>query len=230
MRFSRSTRRSVLRDHFTADGAPQLQLSGKPQKEGRKRRLTAIMIGTVLAGGAAFAATNWVVGLTAGSSAQGQSATISNLTIAAVSTPSPTNLLYPGGTGDALIKITNPNAFPVTITALQLPTNAIYAAGYSDAGLTTANATCTATGGSASNVSWNFATGTSGTTHTLTTPLTVAGNGTLTVTLTNDVAMGATSPSSCAGTYFKMPSFVGVTATGGAGTATTSPATDAWTS
>ncbi len=229
MRFSRSNDRSVVRDHFTADGAPQLQLSGKPQREGRKRRLTAITVGAVLAGGAAFAATNWVVGLTAGSSAQGQSATISNLTIAAIATPSPTNLLFPGGTGDAVIKITNPNAFPVTITALQLPADTTYAAGYSNSTLTTTNPTCTATGATASLVSWNFSSAAIGSSHTLTTPLTVAANGTLTVTLTNDVAMGATSPSSCAGNYFMMPSFTGVTATGGAGTPTTSPATDAWT-
>jgi hypothetical protein len=50
------------------------------------------------------------------------------------------------------------------------------------------------------------------------------------VTFTNDASMGAASPAACESTFFSMPSLTGVTATGGAATATTSPATDAWTS
>ena len=71
----------------------------------------------------AYAATNWVVGLNAGSSGEGQSATIANLTITAVASPAPGNLLYPGGTGDVVVTIANPNPYPVTITAVQLPAN-----------------------------------------------------------------------------------------------------------
>ena len=52
-----------------------------------------------MVGGGAYAATNWVVGLSAGSSGEGQSATIANLTITAVAAPSATNLLFPGGNG-----------------------------------------------------------------------------------------------------------------------------------
>lgn len=48
--------------------------------------------------------------------------------------------------------------------------------------------------------------------------------------MTNDASMGNSTPSACQSTYFKMPSFTGVTATAGAASATTSPATDAWTS
>lgn len=188
--------------------------------------------GVVLAGGAAFAATNWVVGLGSGSSAQGQSATISNITISAVASPAAGNLLYPGGTGDAVVTISNPNPFPVTITAIQLPTNSTYATGYTTSALTTTQTGCLAA--TPSGVTWNFATSSSGSSHTLTTPLTVAPSGSannpLTVTLTNDTAMATTAPLACAGTYFSMPSLIGVTASGGAGTATTSPATDSWTS
>ncbi len=68
----------------------------------------------------------------------------------------------------------------------------------------------------------------------LTTALTVGASGApnnpLVVTLTNDASMGTSSPAACANTYFSMPSLTGVTATGGAATSTTSPATDAWTS
>ena len=197
-----------------------------------KAKVASSILGVVLAGGAAFAATNWVVGLVAGSSGAGQSANISNLSISAVASPSPTNLLYPGGTGDVVVTISNPNPFPVTITALQLPTNTTYATGYTTSALTTTQTGCLST--TPSDVVWNFASATSGTSHTLTTPLTVgasgASNNPLVVTFTNDASMTAAAPSACANTYFSMPSLTGVTATGGAATSTTSPATDAWTS
>lgn len=193
----------------------------------RRSVVVSAVLGTAMAGGVAFAATNWVVGLSTGSSAESQSASITNLTISAVASPAAGNLLYPGGTGDVVLKVTNPNAFPVTITAVQLPTSTTYANGFSDSALTTANSGCSAA--SPSGVAWNFATSSSGSSHTLSTPVTVAANGTLTVTMTNDAVMSGSAPAACASTYFSMPSLVGVTATGGAGTATTSPATSGWT-
>jgi hypothetical protein len=48
--------------------------------------------------------------------------------------------------------------------------------------------------------------------------------------MTNGASMTAAVPAACEATYFSMPSLTGVTATGGAGTTTTSPATDSWTS
>jgi hypothetical protein len=199
----------------------------RPARWSRRSKVVTGIIGAVASGAAAFAASNWVVGINSGSAAEGQSASINNLTVSAVASPAASNLLYPGGAGDVVLKITNPNAFPVTVTAVQLPTTTTYAAGYSDSALTTANAGCTAT---TSLVSWAFATATNGTTHTLTAPMTAAANSTLTVTLGNDAAMGASAPATCANSYFSMPSLTGVTATGGAATATTSPATSGWTS
>lgn len=172
----------------------------------------------------AGAATLWVVALNGGSSGQGQSTTPVGITITAVNTPSPTNLLYPGGSGDIVATITNTNVGPVTITALTVPANTVFAAGYTNSTLVTTNASCTAI---TSTVTYAFSS--AGGSHTLTTPLTVAGNSTLTVTLTNDAVMGLTAPAACEGTFFSLPSFTGVTATEGAASATTSPATDAWT-
>jgi hypothetical protein len=198
----------------------------------RRTRIVSAVCGIVLAGAGAYAATNWVVGLNAGSSGEGQSATIANLTITAVASPAATNLLYPGGNGDVVVTISNPNPYPVTITAVQLPTNATYATGYTTSALTTTQTGCLAA--TPSGVTWNFSTATSGTTHTLTTAVTVVASGQannpLAVTLTNDASMAATTPAACAATYFSLPSFTGVTATGGAATSTTSPATDSWTS
>ncbi len=190
-------------------------------------RIISGVVGMALVGGGAYAATNWIVGLNAGSSGQSQSATIANLTITAVAAPSATNLLFPGGNGDVVATITNPNAYPVTITGVNLPTNVSYAGGFTTSALTTAQTGCST---STSYVIWNYSTGTSGSVHSLTSALTVAANGSLTVTFTNDASMTVAAPAACAATYFSMAALTGVVATGGAATATTSPATDAWTS
>jgi hypothetical protein len=187
----------------------------------------------MLAGVAAYAATNWVVGLTSNSSGEAQSATIGKLTITAVATPAAGDLLDPGDSGDVVVTIANANPYPVTVTAVQLPTNTTYATGYTTNALTTTRTGCLST--TPSDVTWNFSTSTSGSSHTLTTPLTVAASGKannpLTVTLSDAAFMGASAPWACADTYFSMPSLTGVTATGGGtGTATTSPATSGWTS
>src|SRR5271166_2009409 len=141
----------------------------------RRMKIVSAVCGIVLAGAGAYAATNWVVGLNAGSSGEGQSATIANLSITAVSSPAASNLLYPGGNGDVVVTIANPNPYPVTITAVQLPTNTTYATGYTTSALTTTQAGCLAT--TPSDVIWNYSTGTSGSSHTLTTALTVGASG-----------------------------------------------------
>ena len=177
-------------------------------------------------------ATNWMIQLNTGSSAEGQSGTVSNLTITAVASPAASNLLYPGGNGDVVVTISNSNPYPVTVTALQLPTNTTYATGYTTSALSVTQTGCIAS--TPSDVIWNFSTATSGSSHTLTSALTVNASGQannpLTVTFTNDVSMTAAVPAACVNTYFSMPSLTGVTATGGAATPTTSPATDSWTS
>src|SRR5262249_19289783 len=119
-----------------------------------------------------------------------------------------------------------------TITAVQLPTNTTYAAGYTTSALSVAQAGCAAA--TPSTVVWNFSTGSSGSSHTLTSPLTVgasgAANNPLVVTLTDAAAMGSSAPAACQSTFFSMPALTGVTATGGAATSTVSPAIDGWTS
>jgi hypothetical protein len=207
----------------------------REEPENRRRRrwpsrgglAFAILAGVLVTGGA-YAATNWVVGLSSGSTGQAESATISNLNISAVASPSPSNLLYPGGPGDVVATVQNPNPYPVTITAVLLPANTTYADGYTTSNLSTEQPGCLSS--TPSDVIWNYSTATSGSSHNLTTPLTVAADGTLVVTFTNDATMTDNAPAACAATYFSMPALVGVTATGGAGTATSSPATDSWTS
>jgi hypothetical protein len=137
-------------------------------RNSRRVKVVSAVLGAALVGGGAWAATLWTVGVSAGSSGEGQSATISNLTFSAVAAPSATNVLFPGGTGDVVVTITNPNPYPVTITAIQLPTSSTFATGYTTSGLSTTQTGCLAA--TPSGVAWNFANGTSGTTHTLSTP------------------------------------------------------------
>jgi hypothetical protein len=193
----------------------------------------SIVLGMVVVGAAAYAATNWVVGLASNSSGEAQSATLGKLTITATSSLAPGDLLDPGDSGDVVVSIANANPYPVTITAVQLPTNTTFATGFTSTALTTTQSGCLST--TPSDVTWNFSTATSGSSHTLTTPLTVAASGKannpLVVTLGDDAFMSASAPLACANTFFSMPSLTGITATGGGtGTATTSPATDGWTS
>lgn len=208
------------------------QGTGRAGRWSIKTKVVSAAVGAVMAGGGAYAATNWVVGVNSGSSAQGQSAGISNLTITAVASPSASNLMYPGGTGDVVLTISNPNPYPVTISAVQLPTSTTYANGYTSSALSTQQTGCIAS--TPSDVVWNFSTATSGSSHTLTTSLVVAASGQannpLTVTLTNDASMTTAAPAACASTFFSMPSLTGITASAGGATATTSPATDSWTS
>jgi hypothetical protein len=195
----------------------------------RRVKIVSAVCGSLLVAAGAYAATNWGVGLSAGSSGEGQSATISNLTITAVASPAPGNLLFPGNAGDVVVTIANPNPYPVTISGVNLPTSTTNASGFTTSALATAQTGCSST---TSGVTWNFATSTSSSSHNLQSSLTVgasgAANNPLVVTLTNDALMATTSPAACANTFFSMPSLTGVTATGGSATSTPSPATDAW--
>ena len=131
----------------------------KASRWSRRAKVVSAVCGCVLVAAGAYAATNWVVGLNAGSSGEGQSATIANLTITAVASPAPGNVLFPGGTGDVVVTIANPNSYPVNITAVNLPTSTVQAGGFSNSALTTAQTGCSTT---TSGVTWNFATTTSG--------------------------------------------------------------------
>lgn len=236
-RTMRKVKQEIMSESFiSTDGAATFEDSSSPgfvarlMSISRRSRLSKIvsgLVGMALVGGAAYGVTSWVVGLAAGSSAEGQSAAVTNLTITAVASPASGTLLFPGGVGDAVATITNPNTFPVTLTGVNLPTNITYAGGFTTSALGTAQAGCSTV---TSDVLWNYSTGTSGSAHTFTTPLVVAASGTLTVTLTSDASMTTSAPAACENTYFSMPSLTGIAASGGAATATTSPATDAWTS
>jgi hypothetical protein len=220
----------TLRVRVSGTDSRKVPSSNDSQETSRRRRAKAII---ALASAAGFLmatdvalASNWAVSLNSGSSGQAKAGAAGSLTITATASPSPTNLLYPGSSGDVVISIVNGGSSPVQITALGLPSNTVAAAGYSDSTLQTADTlTCNALN---SFVTWTGG-GTLGASVTLSTPLVVAANNAaspLVVTLTNYASMGPLAASGCQGQYFSMPSLTGVTASVVNATPTASPAVD----
>ena len=141
-------------------------------------QLAALLFTAAMVGGVTYGA--WVVSGAGNGYAKASSSQTLTLADASAST---TAQLYPGGTGDVILKVSNPNAFPVTITD-------VVSAGSptSDKG-----AGCTA------------ATGVSLTAqHSLSAVVAANAVGTV-VTLTGAAAMAGTSDTSCQGAIFTLP-------------------------
>lgn len=135
--------------------------------------------------GLAFAA--WTTSGTGSATAKAKSAqALTTVDVSATTTAT----LYPGATGDAFIRIANPNEYPVNVTAISL--NGTNASITADAG----HSGCTTTG-----VSFTDQTGLS---------IAVAAGGNATETLTGAVAMSNASLNACQGATFTIP----VTVTG----------------
>jgi hypothetical protein len=132
--------------------------------------------------------------------------------------------LFPGGSGDATIRVTNPDSRAVTITGLLVPSPSHYAPGFATPALVGARAGCSSAN---SGVTWQGAAPKGGTPDPLISPLVVAAHSALVVTLTNVAFMQLTAPSSCEGAYFAMPAPTAVTASESGGAPTHSPTTDA---
>jgi hypothetical protein len=184
-----------------------------------------------LARGLAYEATLWTVGLNSGSSGQDKTATVSTRTITALPMRC-SHLLYPHSAGGVVAKITNPNHFTVTITKIKLPISTAHGIGYSTSSLATTTTGCGALA-TESDVTSHYSSGTTRSSHTLATPLTVAAMGQsgdrLTVTLTDDASMG-TASATCEAT-FKTPSLSGAAAyVAGSLTLASRPTTNKWTS
>jgi hypothetical protein len=147
--------------------------------------------------GIAFAA--WVAGGTGQGAAKAGAA--QPLT---VSGGTPTNLLYPGGTGDVAATITNPNPFPVRVTGIS-----------GNGAITSDKQGCDSP---SHGVTFTNQTGT----------WDVPRNGNLGVVLAGAVTMSTDSPDACQGASFSMPLAVAGAAGSGAApgpTTTTAPPT-----
>jgi hypothetical protein len=149
----------------------------KLHRYGLRLSAATIATGALLAAGVAFAA--WTA--TGSGNGYAKAQTVQALTTVDAS-GSTTAQLYPGGTGDVVISVSNPNGFPVTITAVS------------------GNGTITSDKGSACNastgVSFTNATGLS---------QVVAASTTTTFTLTAKASMSSASDNTCQGAVFTIP-------------------------
>lgn len=102
---------------------------------------------------------------------------------------STTAQLYPGGTGDLLVRVSNPNPFAITVTSVT---------GNGTIVTTPTNATCD---------------GATGVTYTDTTGLSqnVGAGAAATFTLANKVSMANTSNNACQGLIFRIPISISAT-------------------
>lgn len=152
---------------------------------GRKRLAFLATVAVLSTAGLVFAA--WLTsGSGSGYAKAGTSQALSTVDVSA----STTATLYPSSTGDVLLRVSNPNPFPVRVTGVSLNgTNANISA---DAG----HAACTTTG-----VSFTNQTG-----LTIDVPAKVGGtNGATTATLTGAAAMSNASLDACQGATFTIP-------------------------
>ena len=144
----------------------------------KKLTIGALFVGIALASSVAFAA--WTTNGTGSGYAKATSA--ANLTTVDASGSTFANQLYPTGTGDLIVKITNTNSYQVTVTAINNGSGSIT----SDKG----SACDASTGVTFTNTagSWVVPAGT-----------------TQTFTLANKVAMSNASDNSCQGAVFTVP-------------------------
>ena len=143
----------------------------------RYRKLTLAGIAALLSltAGAAFA---YFTSSGTGSAAA-STGTMLTVTVAATA-GTPGTPLYPGGTGDVTLRVTNPNAYPVTLVGVA-----------GTGGTITASNACSPTG-----VTFTDRTG-------LSTP--IAASGTTQVDLPGAAAMNTTAANLCQGATFSIP-------------------------
>ena len=145
-----------------------------------KARLALALSAILVVATTAVTFGSWTVSSSAGSG-YSKAKVASSLTLSDASA-STTAQLYPGGTGDIWIKVTNPNPFAVTVTSV------------------TGAGTITSDKGAACDAA-------TGVTFTNTTGLTqsVGAGATVTFSLAGKVAMSNASDNSCQGAVFTVP-------------------------
>ena len=154
-------------------------------KKSSRRLLTLVgSIAMLIVGSIVFAA--WLVpGTGSGYAKAKQAQALTTDDVGATTT----DQLYPGATGDVKVKVNNPNAFPVTVTAVD-----------ANGAVSSDKAACTDVGGDVSKK-----TGVTFTNQTLSANNVVPANGSLTLTLNNAVSMSNQSVNACQGAVFTTP-------------------------
>jgi hypothetical protein len=142
--------------------------------------VTSVIFGVLMASAVAFAA--WTA--TGSGSGYAKAGTAQALTTLDASA-SVTNTLVPGGSGDFAITVSNPNAYPVSVTAVTLNGAAVGSGGIG---------ACTTTGVTISQSAIDA-----------TLPFTVPAGSTHTDVVASGASMGNTSSNGCQGATFTVP-------------------------
>lgn len=154
----------------------------------RWKLITAAGAVAVVAGSALVFAAWTTNGTGSGYAKAGSSQALSAIDVSAGTSAT----LYPGTNGDVLIKISNPNPYPVRVTSITLNgANSDIAADSAHA-----SAGCSNTGPNATGVSFTNATGLT---------LDVPANGSTQTTLTGKASMSNASVDACQGATFTFP-------------------------
>jgi hypothetical protein len=150
-------------------------------------RRTAVLASALLAttgAGVAYAA--WTSnGTGTGTAAAGSAQVLTTITLEGTAVAAG-GLLYPGGTGDVVVKVHNPNPYPVRLTSIA-PNGAVTAVAGTGAG------TCTTTGVTFDGATW------SDDSHV------VGANGDVKFKLADTAHMANTSDDGCQGATFSVP-------------------------
>lgn len=133
--------------------------------------------------------------------------------------------IYPGGTGDVVVSITNRNDIPVRVTAVDLPSSTTYATGYTTRAHTVPRTGCSS---ATSGVAWTRSASGRSSRVPLATPLVIGAHQSATVTMTNGANMRISAPAACEATYFAMPGLIGIGARADARARTSALAVDSW--
>ncbi len=173
-------------------------------------------------GAMVIAGVAWVAGPGTGAPGHAGPRVLVSITAAGVSG---VRAIYPGGTGDVVVAIANPNTVSVRVTALDLPSDTTYATGFTNSAHTTRRAGCSA---ATSGVVWTGSARARAISARLTIPVVVGAHHTVNVTLAHSVYMKSTAPAACEATYFMMPRLMGVGARTDAHARTSAPAVDTW--
>ncbi len=150
----------------------------------KKSAVVGTALGLFLIGGIVLAA--WVVtGTGRGYSKAKQAQALTSEDVSATTIAQ----LYPGASGDATVKVNNPNPFPVTITKVS-----------GNGAVDSDKIGCTDVGADPAK-----ATGVTFSEQTLATDNVVPANGSKTLTLANAVSMSNASVNACQGAVFSIP-------------------------
>jgi hypothetical protein len=155
-------------------------MAGGTRKFGKRMTLMATALSLLLAAGVAYAA--W----TASGSGLGYAKAGSAQALTTVdASASVVNTLVPGGTGDFAVTVSNPNAYPVSVSAVTLNGSVTGSGG---------TGTCTTTGVTISQAAINA-----------TVPFTVPAHSTHTDVVANGASMSNASDDGCQGATFTVP-------------------------